>query len=95
MIIGPIAAFGVAKRSTKLCVLSPANHEFTDGVDVEHSDRGLEKPFGLIHRMEQAFEAGPVCVVESIGRRHKHLFEHPIEEAHKVAVVNPLQSGPF
>lgn len=92
LIIAPVAAFDVAKRSSKLCALSPANNKFIDSVDIEHTDDGFEKLLGLLHKVEQAFEARPVCVVELTGHYHKRLFQYLTEKGYEVTVVNPVQS---
>ena len=92
MITAPIATFDVAKHSSKLCVLSPANDKFIDGVDIKHTDDGFEKLSDLLRKVEQAFEARPVCVMESTSHYHKRLFEYLTENGYEVAVVNPLQS---
>lgn len=88
----PIAAFDVAKHSSKLCVLSPANDKVMDGVDIKHTDDGFEKLSHLLTKVERTFGVRPVCVVESTGHYHKRLFEYLTEKGYEVAVVNPLQS---
>ena len=54
-------------------VLSLANDKFIDGVDIKHTDDGFEKLSDLLRKVEQAFEARPVCVMESTGHYHRRL----------------------
>lgn len=61
-------------------------------MDIEHTDDGFEKLLGLLHKVDQAFEAKPVCLMESTGHYHKRLFEYLTENGYKVAAVSPLQS---
>lgn len=92
LITPPIAAFDVAKHSSKLCVLSPANEKFIDGSNVKHTEDGFKKLSALLEDVERIFEVKPVCVMESTGPHHKRLFEYLTGKGYEVSVVNPLQS---
>lgn len=92
MFTPPIAAFDVAKNSSKLCVLTPNNDKFIDGISLKHTETGFAKILAILQDVEKTFEVKPVCVMESTGHYHRLLFEYLKRNGYAVDVVNPLQS---